>query len=58
MEEQEKKAAGGKGLRSQLIQAGTEELNAHGLEGLSVRRVAASCGVPCAAPYKYFKGRL
>ncbi|MCD8376952.1 MAG: TetR/AcrR family transcriptional regulator [Oscillospiraceae bacterium] len=57
MEEQEKKAAGGKGLRSQLIQAGTEELNAHGLEGFSVRRVAASCGVSCAAPYKYFKDK-
>ncbi|MCD8332419.1 MAG: TetR/AcrR family transcriptional regulator [Oscillospiraceae bacterium] len=51
------KSSGGKNLHAQLIQAGTQELNAHGLEGFSVRRVAASCGVSCAAPYKYFKDK-
>ncbi len=44
-------------LRTKLIQAGTAELNDHGLEEFSVRRVAASCGVSCAAPYKYFKDK-
>lgn len=55
----EKKGAAfeGKDLRARLIRAGTEELNAHGLEEFSVRRVAASCGVSCAAPYKYFKDK-
>ncbi len=57
MAEKEEKSSGGKNLHAQLIQAGTQELNAHGLEGFSVRRVAASCGVSCAAPYKYFKDK-
>ncbi len=49
--------AGKENLRTKLIQAGTEELNHYGMEGFSVRRVAASCGVSCAAPYKYFKDK-
>lgn len=57
MEKQAQKPTGEKNLRAQLIQAGTQELNVHGLEGFSVRRVAASCGVSCAAPYKYFKDK-
>jgi len=41
-------------LHDQLIQAGLEELNEYGLHGFSVRRIAAKCGVSCAAPYKHF----
>lgn len=41
--------------RDQLILAGLEELNQHGIQGFSTRRVAKKCGVSCAAPYKHFK---
>ena len=43
------------GTRDQLILAGVEELNRHGIQGFSTRRVAKNCGVSCAAPYKHFK---
>ena len=43
------------GTRDQLILAGVEELNQHGIQGFSTRRVAKNCGVSCAAPYKHFK---
>ncbi len=45
------------GLRGQLILAGMEELNEHGFQNFSVRRIAASCGVSCAAPYRHFKDK-
>ena len=41
--------------RDQLIQAGLEELNQHGIQDFSTRRVAKACGISCAAPYKHFK---
>lgn len=41
-------------LYNQLIVAGIEELNKYGLQSFSVRRIAAKCGVSCAAPYKHF----
>jgi AcrR family transcriptional regulator len=41
-------------LHFQLILAGLEELNRYGLQNFSVRRIAAKCGVSCAAPYKHF----
>ena len=41
-------------LKDKLIQAGLEELNEHGAQEFSVRRVANRCGVSCAAPYKHF----
>lgn len=44
-------------LRDALIQAGVAELETYGIEQFSVRRVAASCGVSCAAPYKHFKDK-
>ncbi len=44
-------------LREKLIVAGMDELVQHGLERFSVRRIAASCGVSCAAPYKHFADR-
>jgi len=44
-------------LKEKLIIAGIEEITAHGISGLSLRKVAASCGASCAAPYKYFKNK-
>ena len=44
-------------LRESLLLAGIAELEAHGLSGFSLRRVAAACGVSCAAPYKHFKDK-
>ncbi len=44
----------GAGLRERLIAAGIEELGTRGLGDFSVRRIAAKCGVSCAAPYKHF----
>lgn len=43
--------------RDKLIQAGIQELETNGLSGFSLRRVAQSCGVSCAAPYKHFKDK-
>ena len=44
-------------LRESLLLAGIAELEAHGLGGFSLRRVAAACGVSCAAPYKHFESK-
>ena len=44
-------------LRESLLLAGMLELEAHGLGGFSLRRVAAACGVSCAAPYKHFESK-
>ena len=44
-------------LHDQLINAGIEELNGHGIQDFSVRRIAARCGVSCAAPYKHFRDK-
>lgn len=44
-------------IQEKLILAGIEELNEFGLQNFSVRRIAASCGVSCAAPYKHFKDK-
>lgn len=46
-----------KSVRENLIIAGIHELNSYGLQNFSVRRIAAECGVSCAAPYKHFKDR-
>ena len=43
--------------RQQLILAGIEEINAHGVTEFSIRRVAAACQVSCAAPYRHFKDK-
>ena len=40
-----------------LIMAGIKEIEQFGAEGFSVRRIASSCGVSCATPYKHFKSR-
>lgn len=44
-------------VREQLIIAGIEELEAHGIADFSLRRVASSCNVSCAAPYKHFHSK-
>ena len=44
-------------LREELILAGIEEINIHGANDFSVRRVAEACHVSSAAPYKHFKDK-
>ena len=44
-------------VKQRLILAGLTELQAHGTNGFSLRRVATSCNVSCAAPYKHFKDK-
>lgn len=44
-------------LRESLILAGIDEVNTHGVSGFSIRRVAESCGVSCAAPYRHFANK-
>lgn len=44
-------------LREELLLAGISELEARGPSGFSLRRVAAACGVSCAAPYKHFASK-
>lgn len=46
-----------KNLREDLILAGIEEINTHGANGVSMRRVAEACGVSSAAPYRHFKDK-
>lgn len=43
--------------REDLIKAGVEEINKHGITGFSIRRVAENCGLSCAAPAKHFGDR-
>lgn len=44
-------------VRDRLIEAGIRELETYGVQGFSLRRVAQTCGVSCAAPYKHFKDK-
>ena len=44
-------------LREDLILAGIEEINQHGVNNFSIRRVAEACNVSCAAPYRHFKDK-
>jgi AcrR family transcriptional regulator len=44
-------------LRDSLIEAGIELINKIGEEGLSLRKVAALCGVSHSAPYSHFKNK-
>lgn len=46
-----------KNMRQTLVLAGISEINAHGVTGFSIRRVAEACSVSCAAPYKHFKDK-
>ncbi|MBR4296554.1 MAG: TetR/AcrR family transcriptional regulator [Clostridia bacterium] len=45
------------GIRERLIIAGIKEIELHGLNDFSLRRVAASCDVSCAAPYRHYKNK-
>ncbi len=44
-------------VRERLIIAGIRELEEHGLNDFSLRRVAMACEVSCAAPYRHFRGK-
>jgi AcrR family transcriptional regulator len=44
-------------VRERLIIAGIRELEEHGLNDFSLRRVALTCDVSCAAPYRHFKSK-
>lgn len=44
-------------VRNRLVKIGLSELNTTGPKDFSVRRVAAQCGVSCAAPYKHFQNK-
>lgn len=53
MAEERKKS----GLRDQLILAGVDEINRHGITDFSIRRVSSACGVSSGAPYKHFRDK-
>ena len=44
-------------VKERLIEEGLRELAEKGVQGFSMRRVAAVCGVSCAAPYKHFRDK-
>lgn len=44
-------------VRERLIIAGIRELEAHGLNDFSLRRVAVASEVSCAAPYRHFRDK-
>ena len=44
-------------LKERLIEEGLREIAEHGVQNFSMRRVAAACGVSCAAPYKHFSDK-
>ena len=44
-------------LRDRIILAGIAEISRNGITGFSMRRVAASCNISCAAPYRYFENK-
>jgi AcrR family transcriptional regulator len=45
------------GVRQRLIIAGINELEKHGAKDFSLRRVALSAQVSCAAPYRHFRDK-
>lgn len=44
-------------LHERLIEAGIDELNMHGLQNFSVRRIAGQLDISVATPYKHFSDR-
>lgn len=44
-------------LKTALIEAGIDLINAYGASGLSLRKTASICGVSQAAPYAHFKSK-
>ena len=45
-------------LREELLNAANELLEEHGMEGISLRAVAAKVGVSHSAPYRHFKSKM
>lgn len=45
------------GIRERLLIAGIKEIELHGLNDFSLRRVASMCDVSCAAPYRHFRNK-
>lgn len=45
------------GVRTRLILSGISELCCHGVRDFSLRRVALTAEVSCAAPYRHFKDK-
>lgn len=43
--------------KEKFIIAAIEEMSEYGISGLSIRRVAARCGVSSGAPYKHFQSK-
>lgn len=44
-------------VKERLLVAGLREIEEHGFNDFSLRRVASSCNLSCAAPYRHFKGK-
>ena len=44
-------------IKSELLRSGITEIGKYGIREFSLRRVAARCGVSCAAPYKHFESK-
>ena len=44
-------------LRTVMIEKGIEFIDEHGAKGLSLRKIAAACGVSHAAPYSHFASK-
>ena len=52
-----KNAYSDEGVKTRLILAALDELSEHGTVDFSLRRVAISAQVSCAAPYRHFKSK-
>ncbi len=46
-----------KDLRNALIETGIQLVSTEGVNGFSLRKVAAACGVSHAAPYSHFQNK-
>ena len=44
-------------LKEKLIRTGIEEIKEHGIDSLSLRTVAKSCGVTHGSPYRHFESK-
>ena len=44
-------------LKERLIQTGVEEIKKHGIDQLSLRTIAKSCGVTHGTPYRHFESK-
>ena len=44
-------------LRTMMIEKGIEFIDEHGAKGLSLRKIAAACGVSHSAPYSHFANK-